>query len=104
MAELFMVYHGGPMPETDDEIAHEMARWGDWMNSLGGQLFKPGASVGKSKTLNASGITDDGGANPVSGYSIDEAEHIEAALALIKACPHLDSGTIELAPLIDMPV
>ena len=29
MAEFLMVYHGGPMPETDDEIAHEMARWGD---------------------------------------------------------------------------
>ena len=103
MAEFLMVYHGGSMPETDDEIAHEMARWGDWMNSLGGQLVEPGAPVGKSKTLSASGVTDDGGANPVSGYSIVEAENIEAALALIKACPHLDSGTIELAPLIDMP-
>ena len=45
-----------------------------------------------------------GGADPVSGYSIVEAESIEAALALIKACPHVDSGTIELVPLIDMPV
>ena len=67
MAEFWMVYQGGSMPETDDESAHEMARWGDWMNSLGGQLIEPGALVGKSKTLSASGITDDGGANPVSG-------------------------------------
>ena len=104
MAEFLMVYHGGPMPETDDEITHEMARWGDWMNSLDGQLIEPGASVGKSKTLSASVITDDGGANPVSGYSIVEAENIEAALSLIKSFPHLDNGTIELAPLIDMPV
>lgn len=104
MAEFLMVCHGGSMPETDDEIAYEMTRWGDWMNSFSGQLIEPGAPVGKSKTLSASGITDDGGANPVSGYSIVEAENIEAALALIKACPHRDSGTIELAPLIDMPV
>ena len=104
MAEFLMVYHGGSMPGTYDEIAHEMARWGDWMNSLGSQLIEPGAPVGKSKTLSASGVSDDRGANPVSGYSIVEAENIEAALALIKACPHLDSSTIELAPLIDMPV
>ena len=104
MAEFLMVYHGGSMPETNDEIVHEMARWGDWVNTLDGQLIEPGASVGKSKTLSASGITDDGGANPVSGYSIVESENIEAALALIKACPHLDSGKIELAPLIDMAV
>ena len=70
MAEFLMVYHGGSMPATGDEIANEMTRWGDWMNSLGGQLIEPGAPVGKSKTLSASGITDDGGTNPVSGYSI----------------------------------
>ena len=104
MAEFLMIYHGGSMPETEDEIAHEMARWGGWMNSLGGQLIEPGAPVGKSKTLSASGITDDGGTSPVSGYSIVEAENIEAALVLIKACLHLYSGTIELAPLIDMQV
>ena len=97
MAEFLMVYHGGSMPETDDEIAHEMALWGDWMSCLGGQLTKPGAPVGKSKTLSASGITDDGGTSPVSGYSIVKAESTEAALALIKACSHLDSSTIELA-------
>ena len=51
MAEFLMIYHGGSMPETEDEIAHEMARWGGWMNSLGGQLIEPGAPVGKSKTL-----------------------------------------------------
>ncbi len=89
-----MVYHGGPMPETDDEMAHEMVRWGDWMNSLGGQPIGPGAPVVKSKTLSASGITYDGRAYPVSGYSIVEAESIEAALAMIKSYPHLDSGTI----------
>ena len=104
MAEFLMVYHGGSMPETDDEIAYETARWGDWMNSLGGQLIEPRAPVGKSKTFSASGITDDGGANPVSGYSIVEAENIEAALVLIKACQHLDGGTIELTLKIDVPV
>ena len=73
MAEFLMIYHGGSMPETEDEIAHEMARWGDWMYSLGGQLIEPGAPVGRSMTLSVSGITDDGGTNPVSGYSIVEA-------------------------------
>jgi hypothetical protein len=59
MAEFLMVYHGGSMPETVDKIAHELSRWGDWMNSLGGQLNELGAPVGKSKTLSASGIKDD---------------------------------------------
>ena len=97
-----MAYHGGSMPESEDEIAHEMARWGQWMDSLGTHLVVPGAPVGKSKTLSATGVTDDGGSNPLSGYSIVEAANIDAALDLIKACPHLDDGTIEVAPLINM--
>jgi hypothetical protein len=40
------------------------------MNSLSGQLIELGTPAGKSKTLSASGITDDGRTNPVSGYSI----------------------------------
>ena len=63
MAEFLMVYHGGSMPEAVDEIAHELARWGDWMNSLGRELNEPGAPIGKSNTLSASGITDDCEAN-----------------------------------------
>ena len=43
MAAFVMVYEGGSTPKTDDDIAHEMARWGDWMNSLGSQLIEPGA-------------------------------------------------------------
>ena len=74
------------------------------MDSLGSQLIEPGAPVGKSKTFSASEVSDDRGANPVSGYLIVETESIEAALELIKACPDLGSGTIELTPLIKMPV
>ena len=104
MAAFVMVYDGGSTPKADDDIAHEMARWGDWMNSLGSQPIEPGAPVGKSKTLSASGVSDNRGANPFSGYLIVDTESIEAALELIKACPHLDSCTIELTPLIEMPV
>ena len=103
MAKFLMAYHGRPIPKTDDEIPYEMERCGDWMNSLGSQLIEPGARIGKSNTLSASGIADGGGANPVSGYSIVKVDSTEAALELIKACPHLDSGTKELAHLIDIP-
>ena len=90
------------MPKADDEIPNEMVRWGDRMDTFGSQLIEPGAPVGKSKTLSASGIAGDGGARPVSGYSAVKADSTEAALELIKACPHLDNSTKELAHLIDM--
>jgi hypothetical protein len=55
-----------------------------------------------SKTLSAKGVADDGGANPLSGFSIVKADSMEAALAVAKGCPHLDHGTIEIAQIMEM--
>ena len=46
MAKFLMVYYGRSMPKANDEIPHEMVRWGDRMDSLGSQLIEPGAPVG----------------------------------------------------------
>ena len=48
-------------------------------------------------------VTDGGGTNPLSGYSIITASDIDAALTLAKGCPVLDSGgSVEVAETIDM--
>ena len=57
-----------------------------------------------SKTVSSDGVTDDGGPNPLSGFSILEAETMEAALEMAKSCPFLDmeTGTIEVAQVMEM--
>jgi len=102
MANYILAYHGGKMPDTPEEGAKLMARWTDWLNGLGKAAVDPGHPVGKSKTLSKSGVTHDGGANPLSGYSIVESDSIEGAIKLAKGCPHLDDGTIEIAELMKM--
>jgi hypothetical protein len=48
-------------------------------------------------------VTDDGGSNPASGYSLIEASDLDDALAKAKGCPHLQgNGTIEIAETFDM--
>ena len=47
-------------------------------------------------------VTDDGGPNPLMGFTIVEAESMDAALEIAKACPHLEIGTIELAEVKQM--
>ena len=49
------------------------------METNAGALVDPGNPVGLSKTVSASGIADNGGANPASGYTIVEAADIGAA-------------------------
>jgi len=103
MPTYVFAYHGGKIPETEQAKAAVMARWRDWIEGLGEQLVDKGNPVGKSKTVSRAGVTDDGGANPLSGFSVVAAADIDAAVRIAQTCPHLDSdGTIEIAPSISM--
>jgi len=102
MTQFIFAYHGGKKPETPEAGAKLMERWKAWMGGLGAALVNPGAPVGMSKTVSAGGVVDNGGSNPLSGYSVVEADSIEAAIKMAKGSPHLDHGTIEIAPIIDM--
>ena len=103
MTNFLFAFHGGSMPDTPEEGAKIMAKWGAWMESLGSTLSNPGAPLGMSKTVSTSGVTDDGGANPVSGYMVVEAKNMEGAIAISKGCPILENGgSIEIAETIDM--
>jgi len=57
--------------------------------------------VGLSKTVHHDQITNDGGPNPLSGYSILQADSIEVACEMAKGCPILDGGerTVEVAEI-----
>lgn len=87
------------MPETEAEIAAEMQRWRDWMDGLGDALVDPGNPVGMSSTVSIDGVADNGGANPVSGYSLVMADDMNAALAMAAGCRMLTQGhgSIEVA-------
>jgi hypothetical protein len=103
MTKFLFVYHGGgPMPTDPAEIEAVMAKWTSWMGGLGDALTDPGNPVGKSTTVSADGVVHDGGPNPAAGYSIIEAEDLDAALAAAKTCPMVESGTVEVAPIIEM--
>ena len=106
MAKFVFAYHGGGMPEdmSEEAVAKEMEAWGAWMGSLGEALIDGGNPIGQSKTVTAGGVTQGGGANPLSGYSLFEAADIDAAVAAAKGCPILNSpgGSIEVAEAIDM--
>ena len=99
---IFAYHHGGKMPASPEEGAKQMASWKAWVSDLGDAMVNPGTPLGKSKTVSAGGISDDGGSNPLAGYSIVKASSMDAVLKLAKACPYLDMGTIEVAQMMEM--
>lgn len=102
MPKYIFAYHGGKMPETEEEGARVMKAWQDWYADMGGAVADGGAPVGPSKTVSASGVADDGGANPLSGYTLVNADSMEAAVEMAKGCPILDHGTVEVAEALPM--
>lgn len=106
MPKYVLAYHGGSMPETDAEKAEVMQAWGQWMGGLGEALVDGGNPVGKSSTINSDGsVTADGGSNPLSGYSLLEADNEEAAIKAASGCPILKrGGTVEVAETFDIPM
>ena len=104
MPDFVFAYHGGGMPETPEEGAKMMAAWQAWYGGMGDALVNPGAPVGMSKTVSAGGVSDDGGANPLSGFTVIKADTIEAACEVAKGCPMVanGSGSVEVAQVHEM--
>lgn len=104
MAKYLFAYHGGGMAQTEEEMAEVMAAWGRWYEGLGASIVDGGAPTSQAKTVAADGsVSDGGGANPVSGYTVVTADSFDDAVAKASDCPIRDSGgSIEVAELIDM--
>ncbi|MEM1076401.1 MAG: YciI family protein [Pseudomonadota bacterium] len=104
MPQFIFAYHGGKTPETPEEGAKEMALWEAWFAQMGDAVVIPGNPVGMSKTVSAAGVEDHGGSNPISGFTVVQADDIDGATALAKGCPLVadTSGSIEVAPILEM--
>ncbi|WP_299608249.1 YciI family protein [uncultured Tateyamaria sp.] len=104
MPEYMFAYHGGTIPETQEEGERAMAAWGKWFEDMGKAVVNGGHPVGQSMTVTASGVAGNGGANPISGFTIVQADTPEEACEMAKGCPMVadGSGSVEVAPVIEM--
>ncbi len=104
MPQFIFTYHGGKKPETPEEGQKGMEKWKAWAASLGPALINPGTPVGMTKVLTADGVSSAPSVHPIDGFSIIEANNMDAALTLLKDCPHFDfEGTLEVSEMMQMP-
>lgn len=103
MQQFVFAYHGGSTNMTQEEGKAHMGQWMAWMENLGEAVVDRGVAVGSSKTAGPEGIIQDGGANPLSGYTIVQAIDMDAALKMALESPHIAiGGSIEVAPVMNM--
>ena len=81
MPTYLLSFHGGSMPEDQEEGVRVMAAWTAWYEELGPAVVDPGNPIGRAMTIEADGtVNDGGGANQVSGYSIIKADDMDGAI------------------------
>jgi hypothetical protein len=102
MAKFMFVYRGGNddfATMTPEEIQQHMEKWGTWIRQAlqQGWMADPGdALTEEGRVVNAKKVVTDGpfveSKECVGGYSIVNADTIDAAAELAKGCPGLLTG------------
>jgi hypothetical protein len=104
MAQYMITYIGNPKPASPEEGQQHMAKYREWLASLGDAAVSPANPLKNTKTVSPDGSVSESSSTGMSGYTIIEAESDEAAMAIVKACPYLDlGGSLEVSELMKMP-
>ena len=104
MPQYIIVYLGGDQPSSPEEGKKHMAKYREWLSSLGDSAVSPANPFKNTSTVNSGGTVTAGSTTSMSGFTIIEADSMEMALSIAKACPFLDiGGSLEVSELIQMP-
>ena len=103
MAQYMITYLGGEQPATPEEGQQQMAKYMAWLGALGDAAVSPANPLKGTQTVNPDGSVSNGGTTSMSGFTVVETDSMDAALALAKACPFLESGgSLEVSELMQM--
>jgi len=80
----FVIFHYGfetPTPQIMDA-------WNKWFASLGDKIVDPGSPLGPGREISRSGTKDlPMGLESLTGYTVINADSIDAAEEIAKGCP-----------------
>ena len=103
MAKYFVTYCGGEQPATPEDGARHMEKWKAWLAAMGEAVVNPGTPLKDTKTVSVSSVSDYEGTYPFSGFSVLEADNLDAVLRMVRSCPFLDTGgTMDVSEMIEM--
>ena len=103
MSHFLIVYFGGKQPETHEEGQRHFAKYKQWLTDISDVVISPANPIKNTNTINSDGQIVSGSSTSMSGYTIIQADSIEAAIDIAKGCPFLEfEGCLEVSELIDM--
>jgi hypothetical protein len=107
MSKFMYLYRGPATPMdqfTPEQSAEQMQAWGEWMGRVGPALADGGAPFGARSAVGDDGTSPAPG--ELNGYTIVEADSLDAARALLERHPFLSEGkgrfAVEIFELVPM--
>src|SRR5260221_8977423 len=101
MSNYVFSYYGEPTFKSPEEGANYKAKWQAWVGSIGDALVNL-YPMGMQKKVSSSAVSDNGGADRLTGFSIMKTDSMDVSLKIAKGCPHLENGTIDVAETMGM--
>lgn len=104
MTQYVIVYLGGEQPATPEQGRAHFEKYKEWLNSLGDAAVSPANPLKNTVTIHPDRSISSESLTGMSGYTIVEAESMEAAIEMAKSCPFLDiGGNLEVSQIMQMP-
>jgi hypothetical protein len=91
MGKYLFAYRGGMMADTEEQRQAAMQAWGEWFGKLGPAIVDPGNPFAGSTSVSSNGAGGDV-ASQLTGYTVVNADSLDAAGALAGGCPVFDGG------------
>lgn len=103
MAEYMITYIGGDKPSTPEEGQAHFKKYQEWLAALGDAAVSPMNPLKGTTTVKPDGSTEEGSVSGMSGFTVVEADSIDAAIEMAKSCPFLQiNGSLEVAEMVKM--
>lgn len=105
MPKYVFTYHGGhgEMPTDPKEVEEVMAAWGAWYETIGAAVVDGGNPFAAHGAVGPDASSVDAPSPTLSGYTIVNADDLDAAKGIAKGCPVLATGaTVQISEAIDM--
>jgi hypothetical protein len=103
LKKYLLIYYGGNEESDPKKAEAIMGDWMKWFKDLGAAVVDMGAPTEPGKTVDSKGAKKGVTGDPVTGYSIIQAETLDKAVAAAKKSPHIaDGGHIAVYELLPM--
>ena len=98
-----LVYLGGNQPSNPEEGKMHFEEYRNWLIGLGDAIISAANPLKDTHVIHPDGQTEAGSTTTMSGFTVIEAESIEAAVKISQTCPFQKiGGTLEVSELVQM--